>query len=185
MPQDTLLNGYSEFLKHFDVKPAQLYRYIYRTLGNRLDSEDVFSVTCSKARKSFDSLRSDSKGAAKVWLFRIARNTCIDEIRGKQSSRNLLSLDYLLSLDTIEDTPSIANDGVEKRIILQQTVRQAVSDLKPEYRDPIILTGFEGLSAKEAAFRLDLSVPTLKSRVYRGRRILRKGLEGAFGYQTA
>jgi RNA polymerase sigma-70 factor, ECF subfamily len=58
-------------------------------------------------------------------------------------------------------------------------VHQALKDLPMEYRDPLVLCDLEDMSAKEAAAVLQISVPALKSRLYRGRRALRDKLGSA------
>lgn len=70
--------------------------------------------------------------------------------------------------------------GGEEKATLRITVQQALSELPPEYREPLILCDLEDNSAKDAADILDISVPALKSRLYRGRRALREKLKGIY-----
>jgi RNA polymerase sigma-70 factor (ECF subfamily) len=66
----------------------------------------------------------------------------------------------------------------EEKTTLKITVQQALSELQPEYREPLMLCDLEDISAKEAAEILKITVPALKSRLYRGRRALRDKLGG-------
>ena len=109
-------------------------------------------------------LRAD--GAFRTWLFRIARNLCIDKMR----QHKLMEL------------PSDAQySGSEERAALRITVQQALADLPMEYREPLVLCDLEDMAAREAAEVLKISVPALKSRLYRGRRALRDKLGGTIG----
>ena len=140
----------------------KIFRYTYRMLGNRTDAEDATAETFLRVVRRSAELRAD--GAFRTWLFRIARNLCIDRMR----QHKLLEL------------PAEAHyTGTEARSALKVTVQQALDDLPEEYRQPLILCDLEDISAKEAAEILDISVPALKSRLYRGRRALRDRLGGS------
>jgi RNA polymerase sigma-70 factor (ECF subfamily) len=77
------------------------------------------------------------------------------------------------------ELPSDAHySGSEERATLRVTVQQALSDLPIEYREPLVLCDLEEMAAREAAEILHISVPALKSRLYRGRRALRDKLGG-------
>lgn len=140
----------------------KIFRYAFRMLGNRTDAEDATSETFLRVIRRSAELRAD--GAFKTWLFRITRNLCIDKLRQQK----------LLELPT--DTHYT---GTEERAALRVTVQQALNELPLEYREPLILCDLEDISAKEAAETLGISVPALKSRLYRGRRALRDKLGGS------
>jgi RNA polymerase sigma-70 factor (ECF subfamily) len=119
-------------------------------LGNRSDAEDATAETFLRVLRRSRDLKAD--GAFRTWLFRIARNLCIDKMR----QHKLLEL------------PTDAHyNGTEERATLRVTVQQALNELPVEYRDPLVLCDLEDVSAKEAADILDISVPALKSRLYR------------------
>lgn len=146
----------------YQLYGEKIFRYTYRMLGNRTDAEDATAETFLRVLRRSADLRAD--GAFKTWLFRIARNLCIDKMR----QHKLL------------DLPGDATvSGGEDRTTLRVTIQQALSELPIEYRDPLILCDLEDISAKEAAEVLKISVPALKSRLYRGRRALRDKLGGS------
>lgn len=146
----------------YEMYGERIYRYAYRMLGNRTDAEDATAETFLRVLRRAAELRAD--GAFRTWLFRIARNLCIDKLR----QQRLIEL------------PLDAQDsGAEERATLRITVQQALDDLPVEYRDPLVLCDLEDLPAREAAEVLNISVPALKSRLYRGRRALRDKLGGA------
>ncbi len=146
----------------YDLYGEKIFRYTFRMLGNRSDAEDATAETFLRVLRRSRELRAD--GAFRTWLFRIARNLCIDKMR----QHKLLEL------------PNDAHyTGTEERATLRVTVQQALNELPVEYRDPLVLCDLEEVSAKEAAEILDISVPALKSRLYRGRRALRDRLGGS------
>lgn len=146
----------------YELYGDRIFRYTYRMLGNRSDAEDATSETFLRVLRRSSELRAD--GAFRTWLFRIARNLCIDKLR----QHKLLEL------------PADAQySGSEERTTLRVTVQQALQDLPIEYRDPLVLCDLEDMPAREAAEVLKISVPALKSRLYRGRRALKDKLGAA------
>jgi len=145
----------------YELYGERIFRYCYRMLGNRTDAEDATAETFLRVLRRSAELRAD--GAFRTWLFRIARNLCIDKMRQHK---------------LIELPQDAQYGGGEERTTLKITVHQALTDLPSEYREPLILCDLEDISAKEAAEVLKISVPALKSRLYRGRRALRDKLGG-------
>jgi RNA polymerase sigma-70 factor (ECF subfamily) len=146
----------------YELYGERIFRYTYRMLGNRSDAEDATAETFLRVLRRAAELRAD--GAFRTWLFRIARNLCIDKLR----QHKLMEL-----------PPDAQQSGAEDRHTLRVAVHQALNDLPIEYRDPLVLCDLEEMSAKEAAVVLQISVPALKSRLYRGRRALRDKLGSA------
>lgn len=145
----------------YELYGERIFRYTYRMLGNRSDAEDATAETFLRVLRRSAELRAD--GAFRTWLFRIARNLCIDKMR----QHKLMEL------------PADAQySGGEEKTALRITIQQALSDLPIEYREPLVLCDLEDMAAREAAEMLKISVPALKSRLYRGRRALRDKLGG-------
>lgn len=139
----------------------RIFRYTYRMLGNRSDAEDATAETFLRVLRRSAELRAD--GAFRTWLFRIARNLCIDKMRQHKLMELPAEAQYA---------------GSEEKATLRITIQQALSDLPTEYREPLVLCDLEDMAAREAAEVLKISVPALKSRLYRGRRALRDKLGG-------
>lgn len=147
--------------KIYEVYGERIYRYTFRMLGNRSDAEDATAETFLRVLRRSNELRAD--GAFRTWLFRIARNLCIDKLRQHK---------------LIELPPDAQYGCGEEKTTLRITVHQALADLPAEYRDPLVLCDLEDMPAREAAEVLKISIPALKSRLYRGRRALRDKLGG-------
>ena len=145
----------------YEMFGERIFRYAFRMLGNRTDAEDATAETFLRVLRRSAELRAD--GAFRTWLFRITRNLCIDKLR----QHKLMEL-----------PPDAQYSGSDDRATLRITVQQALADLPTEYREPLVLCDLEDMAAREAAEVLNISVPALKSRLYRGRRALRDKLSG-------
>jgi RNA polymerase sigma-70 factor (ECF subfamily) len=143
----------------YDLYGERIFRYAFRMLGNRADAEDVTAETFLRVLRRSRELRAD--GAFRTWLFRITRNLCIDRLRQHKLMELPLDAQY---------------SGSEERSTLRVTVQQALGELPSEYIEPLVLCDLEELSTQEAADILKISLPALKSRLYRARRALRDKL---------
>lgn len=152
----------SVFGEVFDRYSGAVYGFAHRMLGNRTDAEDVCAETFVRAFERASDLRSAE--AMGTWLFAIARRLCADKgrVRAKMLSRNEF------------DGGGFA-EGSDARVAVQEALR----DLSQPHREAIVLCDLEDMPHREAAALLGLSVPCLKSRLYRGRRALRASLSGA------
>src|SRR6266852_5652384 len=63
----------------YEIYGERIFRYTFRMLGNRTDAEDATAETFLRVLRRSNELRAD--GAFRTWLFRIARNLCIDKLR--------------------------------------------------------------------------------------------------------
>lgn len=147
----------------YELYGERIFRYTFRMLGNRTEAEDATAETFLRVLRRSQELRAD--GAFRTWIFRIARNLCIDKMRQQR---------------LMELPPETAYSATDDRTTIRLTVRQALSELPVEYQEPLVLCDLEDLAAKEAADVLKISVPALKSRLYRGRRALREKLQDSW-----
>ncbi len=132
-----------------------VFRYAYRMLASRSEAEDVCSETFLRIQARCGELRQGQ--AFRGGMYRIARNLCYDRMRQKK----------LVAL------VDVAGEVREDRDALRIAVRRAVTSLPLEFREPIILCDLEELDIAEAACILDLTVPAMKTRLYKARRELR------------
>lgn len=110
------------------------------------------------------------------WLYRVARNTATDAIRGRQRRRRLLGRFFDYRGRGRRHAPA-----AEQRLLAderQQAVLDAVAALPALYREPFVLKHLEDWSYKQIGQALDLPVDTVETRLVRARRLLRERLAG-------
>ena len=150
----------------------RVFSVCLRITGDRemaLDAtQETFLTVFRKARQF------RGKAAVGTWIYRIAVNTCYDVLR-KQKRRPSEPLP-----DHLDPGDQSALDAVEAAG-LRPGLRDALRSLPPEFRAAVVLSDVEGMSLPEAAEVLGVPVGTMKSRVFRGRRLLAEHL----GNQTA
>lgn len=137
-----------------------LHRYAYRLSGNAHTAEDLVQDALARAWRSIDKLQEP--GAIKTWLFTIVR---------RENARRFERWSPQVSEVSPEEI------GAERRDYDTSTeafvLRQAVADLAPEYREPLLLQVLHGLSQQEIADRLGLTPAGVGTRLFRARQKLR------------
>lgn len=142
---------------------ALLYRYAYRLTGSEADAEDLTQQTFLTAQSRWEQMRDESK--AKSWLFTIARNAFLKELRTPAFQCTGL-------LDEFPDTRPTA-DAVD---FDGEQLQNVLNDLPEEFRSPVILFYFEEFSYKEIAEHMKVPVGTVMSRLARAKAYLRQRL---------
>ena len=115
--------------------------------------------------------------AFSTWLYRLASNACVDLLRRESRHRTAAGLsldDEELNLD-VPDPARSPQDEAERRE-LREEIERGLASLSPEHREVLVLREIHQLSYDEIAETLDLDVGTVKSRISRGRKQLRKFL---------
>jgi RNA polymerase sigma factor (sigma-70 family) len=160
--------GRARFLALVDTVRPDLHRYCARMTGSSADGEDVVQDTLARAYYQVADL--DEMPALRPWLFRIAHNLAIDHHR-RSVHRAAEPLDAALDVaDSAEREP----DALLAR---RQAVRLAIGSflrLAPAQRACVILKDVLDHSLDEIALLLELSVPSVKSALHRGRAVLRE-----------
>jgi RNA polymerase sigma-70 factor (ECF subfamily) len=163
---------------------SRIYQLALRQMKNREDAEEVTQDVLMKVYRKIDAFRGDS--ALSSWIYRITFNTAMSRLRtsklarvAQQHERNRDSEDE--NLRAVRQPADWSNMPDEEllRAQLRRAVVAAIQDLPEIYRVPVVLRDIEGLSTEEASSRLHVKDQTLKSRLHRGRLILRQHL-GAF-----
>jgi len=156
---------------------------IYRTLPDAAEAEDLAQNVFLQAYKAADRYRVSAKFS--TWLFTIARNLCLNEIR-RRSRHPADSLDVThpddddQPLRQYEDTKLTAPPDALLRGELVQKVEQALSELPEHQRTAILLCREEELSYEEIAATMDCPVGTVRSRIFRAREAIDKRLRDVF-----
>jgi RNA polymerase sigma-70 factor (ECF subfamily) len=165
-------------LEHIDA----LYRTALRLTRNPADAEDLVQETYLRAFRFRDRFAAGSN--LRAWLFKILTNASISRFRHTSRESGDSSLDEMEESDLYA---RVAGDGgrgesAEDELlnsVLDVDVRQAIEDLPEPFRLAVVLSDVEGFSYKEIADMLDVPLGTVMSRLFRGRRILRKRLTDA------
>jgi RNA polymerase sigma-70 factor, ECF subfamily len=138
----------------------QLRGFIYRRIPDRSVVDDLVQEVFLKVQSKVDTLKDQTR--LQSWLYQVTRNAIIDHFR-KQKPEEALP-------ETL-DLPEAEQSRVLEE--LAECVRPMMDVLPEEYRLPLLLSELEGLSQKEVAERLGLSLSAAKSRVQRGRKRLK------------
>jgi RNA polymerase sigma-70 factor, ECF subfamily len=143
---------------------ARLFAFVLkRVAGDAATAEDIVHDVLLRAYEKRGTLRGEDRFES--WLFRITRNALVDHYRARRPTEPL--------------PPELASeDPVDRRAMreLAACVQPLVNALPAHYRGALALSEFEGLTQRETAARLGLSVSGAKSRVQRGRRLLQEAL---------
>ncbi|HXO22714.1 MAG TPA: sigma-70 family RNA polymerase sigma factor [Thermoanaerobaculia bacterium] len=152
-----------------------LYNTAYRMTRNSEDAEDLVQETYLKAYRYYDKFEEGTN--FKAWLFKIMKNTFINNYRKKQQTPALSdfsdieeSFESQVSEEAARQIKNPEEEFLEN--VLDEDVQGALDKLPPDYRMVVILADLEGFSYKEIADILEVPVGTVMSRLYRGRRLL-------------
>jgi RNA polymerase sigma-70 factor (ECF subfamily) len=145
------------------------------------DAEEVTQDVLMKVYRKIDAFRGDA--ALSSWIYRITFNTAMSRLRSTRTSRATeIQKPEISSQDPSErvvsepaDWSSLADDHVLRGQMRERLI-QALTELPTVYRVPVILRDIQGLSTEEASAILKVKPQTLKSRLHRGRLMLREHL---------
>ncbi|MDH3259399.1 MAG: sigma-70 family RNA polymerase sigma factor [Acidimicrobiia bacterium] len=150
----------------------RVFAICLRVLSDReaaLDAVQETFITVYRKAQQFSGASAFS-----TWLYRIAVNTCFDQLR-RTRRHQAQPLP-----DTTEPADERSQDALES-VELRPDLERALEDLPPEFRAAIVLSDLEGLPLQAVAEALDVPIGTVKSRVFRGRRLLAEHLRNLSG----
>jgi len=157
----------------------RLYNLLLRMLGDEDDALDALQQTFLRAHRALRSFREDSKPY--TWLYRIALNCAYTALKRRAGRRHM---EVLTSADGWRADPPAADhdaaENVEKRE-RAQIVQEAIMRLPEDVRVAVLLRDIEQLPYEEVAKILNVPLGTAKSRVHRGRELLKERLERVLG----
>lgn len=145
-----------------------LYNVAYRLSGNDDDAYDLVQEALLRVRKGLETYRP---GSMEGWLSRIVTNVFLDEVRRKR--RRPVEVMPEDSERLLPSTPGAdePTDG------LSDDVQAALRRLPEDFRTAVVLCDVVGLSYEEIAEAISVPVGTVRSRIHRGRRLLRVALQ--------
>jgi len=167
-----------------DAYGSKIYQLAFRYLRNKEDAEEVTQDVLFKVYRKVGEFRGDA--ALSSWIYRITFNAAMSRLRTAQYQRAQAEDRREAAIDTdtmgeptrpvdVADWTDMADERV-LRSQLRQRVFRAILALPAIYRAPVMLRDIQGMSTEEASAMLRVKDQTLKSRLHRGRLILRKQL---------
>jgi len=166
-----------QFEKEVFVHLDALYRTAHRLTGHREEAEELVQETFLRAYRAFD--RYELGTNARAWAFRILRNTFLNQVERRKREYGAVPLDDVEPVLGAEDPDlGLSPDTYEELLgrVLEDDVRDALMALPEAYRTVVVLADMEGLAYKEIAEIVDIPIGTVMSRLFRGRRTLRRDL---------
>ncbi len=157
-----------------------LTNYLYRFLNDYEEAVDLVQETFVRVYFALD--RYHTQFAFSTYIYRIATNLAISELR-RRKRRRLLSLTGLFQTEddsTVEFQPADTRILADEELVDEErdkTIARAIAALPEKYRVPVILRDIEGKSYDEVAEIMQLGLGTTKSRISRGRGLLKEKLE--------
>jgi RNA polymerase sigma-70 factor, ECF subfamily len=163
---------------------SKIFQLAVRYVKNHEDAEEITQDVLLKVHQKIDAFRGDA--ALSSWIYRITFNTAMSRLRNTRSKRLAEVGDVPVGpvesggLAPRPHDPADWSNLADEQVLRQQLrerLARAVDALPAIYRTAVILRDLRGLTTEEASRRLKLSDQTLKSRLHRGRILLRKQLE--------
>jgi RNA polymerase sigma-70 factor (ECF subfamily) len=145
----------------------RVFAICLRMLRDREAALDATQETFLTVFRKAD--RFQAKAAFSTWLYRVAVNTCYDQLRAKKRWRaEALPPDH----DPVDPTGAYGFESAD----IRQDIEAALATLNDEFRAAVILVDLQGMSLEQASEALDVPTGTIKSRLFRGRKLLAQQL---------
>lgn len=174
-----------EFMPHIN----SMYNFAYRLTLDGDDAKDLLQDTYLKAFRFIDSFQQGTN--AKAWLFRILKNSFINDYRKKSKEPSKVDYQEVETFYNSEDvdrqiTPDLRVEALQDMI--GDEISIALNSLDVDFRTVIILCDLEGFKYEEMAKILDIPIGTVRSRLHRARNLLKDKLSEyarKMGYKNA
>jgi RNA polymerase sigma factor (sigma-70 family) len=178
----------AQFEKEFMPLINPLYNFAYRLTLDEDDANDLVQETYLKAYRFFNSYEQGTN--AKAWLFRILKNSFINDFRKKSKEPSKVDYQEVETYYNSEDVDE--NITVDLRVealqdMIGDEVANALNSLAVDFRTIIILCDLEGFTYEEMAKILDIPIGTVRSRLHRARNLLKDKLKkyaNSMGYKN-
>ncbi len=174
----------------FNLYSAKLYNVADKILGQAADAEEVIQDVFLTVYRKANTFQGNSQFS--TWLYRLTVNAALGKIRRSKKRKEVEYEEFL---------PKFQNDGhhAVRPVIdwsdtldqkyqqkeIQQLISAALAELKPVDKSVVVLSDLEGMSDKEIAATLDLTVSAVKTRLHRARLFLRGKLAVKLGHSAA
>jgi RNA polymerase sigma-70 factor (ECF subfamily) len=158
-----------EALPHMNA----LYSFAVRLCRDRDDASDLLQETFLKGYRFFDKFETGTN--CKAWLFRILKNTYINQYRKDKKEPDTIEYDTIEEFYDLIRSESSESTDLQKRIfdnLLDDEISIALDSLPESFRTAIILCDLEGMTYDEISEILECPIGTVRSRLHRARNIL-------------
>src|SRR5262245_7930389 len=156
----------------------QIVRFAMQFCGSQARAEELAQDVLRQAHRARS--RYEARARFRTWLFRIATNTCLSEMRRPEHRTATFSLDDADEEDEgsrdLPDPDSPEGESAALASEKRERLRQLLAQLPPQQRAALLLARAEGFSYEEVAESLGVSVPAVKSLIHRGTVALRDGM---------
>ncbi|TYP93932.1 RNA polymerase, sigma subunit, ECF family [Fodinibius salinus] len=162
-----------EIIPHLDA----MYNFALRLTSDPSDAEDLVQDTIVKAFRFFSSYEKGTN--AKAWLFRILKNSYINNYRKQSKQPNQVDYDEVATFyETIRAERTDTSDLEDKmfRDLIDDDISNALDELPEDFRTVVLLCDIEDFTYEEIANMLDVPIGTIRSRLHRGRNLLKSQL---------
>ena len=162
-----------EIIPHLDA----LYNFGLRLTSDPNDAEDLVQDTIVKAYRFFSSYEKGTN--AKAWLFRILKNSYINNYRKKSKKPQQVDYDEVSTFyETIRAERTDTSDLEDKmfRELIDDKLSNALDNIPEDFRTVVVLCDVEDFTYEEIANMLDVPIGTIRSRLHRGRNLLKAEL---------
>lgn len=162
-----------EIIPHLDA----LYNFGLRLTSDPNDAEDLVQDTIVKAYRFFSSYEKGTN--AKAWLFRILKNSYINNYRKKSKKPQEVDYDEVATFyETIRAERTETSDLEDKmfRELIDDELSGALDNIPEDFRTVVLLCDVEDFTYEEIANMLDVPIGTIRSRLHRGRNLLKAEL---------
>jgi len=152
----------------------RIYRYVYRMLSTEEDAKDLTQEILTKTLKTLH--RFDQSRPFAPWIYRIARNACIDLQRKRRP----------ISEAPIETIPDPSGTPYDRALASEDTarIREALDTIPAKYKEILILYHFEHMKYEQISQLLRVPMGTVMNRLFRARKLLKTAVQSQGGAST-
>lgn len=149
---------------------------VAKMLGNASDAEDIAQQVFVRIWKS--AVRYEAQAKFTTWLFTITRNLVFNEVRRRQR-KPTVSIDEREETThrTVEDLQAVSPDDEMLQTELEEAIDRAIQGLPDKQRMAVVLRRYEEMPYEEIAAVLEMSIPAVKSLLFRARAHLKEALQ--------
>ena len=173
----------TEFIPHID----SMYNFAFRLTNDEDDANDLVQDTYMKAFRFINSFQQGTN--AKAWLFRILKNSFINDYRKKSKQPTKVDFEDIVSYHDGEDAAPVSHVDLRQEIfqgMMGDEITIAINSLPVDFKTVILLCDIEGFTYEEISKIVDIPIGTVRSRLHRARNMLKDQLRGyaeSLGYK--